>query len=181
MFKKILVLALLSIGFILPVSADNNIVKTLSMQTVDSGSSFVMPLAGYIMVSNVQTPELSLSDSNGNKRTVKVRKNAAFFYLEPGNYVVHATGVTVKKVGANHFFSMVGTYDSDEMATIAENLSPYGRYGMFIYNWKFLRENVLDVFPTVNLNSVHSPEIDEWIAEGRMIFANTGSDKFNAG
>jgi len=153
------------------VYCDNNIVKTLPVTAVGGNTAFEMQYPGYVQIGNVKTPQLVFTAADGRKSTVQVRNSKALQRLNPGRYTVNAIGVTVKKIGENSFYSMVGNYTSDEMATVTVNRRN-GRYGMFLYNWKYLRKNILEPFTTMTLGSANSPEIAQWRAEGRLVFRN---------
>ena len=172
MLKK---LGLLTAGLTLTgqlAMADNNVVKTLQVESAGSNSAFELNLMGFVQVDNVKSPELTFTGADGKSYTVKVRKNKAVMRLTPGKYTVNAANVTVKKIGENLFYSMVGKYGTDEIVTVTTDLKTSGKYGMFLYNWNYLRENILEPFTALTLGSAHAPEIDQWRAEGRLILRN---------
>ena len=172
MFKKTALTAL-AIGLTAGVVyADNNIVKTLQVKNLGKKSEFYLKNTGYVQVSNVQTPELTFTGKDGKSKTVKVRNNKALMLLPAGKYTIDAVKVTAKKIGENNFYSMVGKYGTDEVATVTTDSRTSGKYGMFLYNWNYLRNNILEPFTTMTLGSAHAPEIDEWRAEGRRILRN---------
>ena len=171
MWKKIEILSVLLAAAAATLPADNNIVKTLKVTPAEGGSAFAVAKTGYVQVSGVHSPELTFTAADGGRRTVKVRENRAVIRLTPGRYTVNAADVSVKKIGENNFYSMVGNFTSDDMAKVTSDRRS-GRYGMFLYNWKYLRENILDPFTTLTLGSAYAPEIAEWRAEGRLIFRN---------
>ncbi|MBE6380570.1 MAG: hypothetical protein E7047_06535 [Lentisphaerae bacterium] len=151
---------------------DNNVVKTLKVESVGNKSAFELKLTGYVQVSNVKSSELTFVDSSGQSKRVTVRNNKALARLQPGKYTVNANDVTVKKIGENLFYSVVGAYNTDEIATVTVDNKTSGKTGMFLYNWNYLRNNILDPFAVITLGSAYAPEIDQWRAEGRMVFRN---------
>lgn len=172
MLKKTALLAL-AVGMTAgAVYADNNIVKTLQVRSAKGKTEFFMKNTGFVQISNVKTPELTFTDAKGKSQTVKVRNNKALLKLVPGKYSVNAVDVKAKKIGENNFYSVVGKFGTDEMATIPTDGRTSGHPGMFLYNWNYLRKNILEPFCTITLGSAHAPEIDEWRAEGRLVFRN---------
>lgn len=155
----------------LALLADNNIVKTLKSTSVNGGTEFTQVSIGYVQVSPVMSPEVNITFPDGTRRAVRTRKDCAVIRLLPGKYIVDARNVTVKKIGENLYYSMVGSFESDSPVLVTENRK-HGRYGMFLYNWKYLRKNILDGFTTMVLGAGHAPEVDEWRAEGRLVFRN---------
>ena len=159
---------LLTVGLL----ADNNLVTTLSVKTANGKSSFEMPRNGWIRIEGA-LPE-TVTFSGPTEVTVFTRKNFAVAKLPAGKYTVNAQITLARRIGNNMYYQMCGRYDTDDMVFIPSNRRPTGRSGMFIYHWKYLRENVLDYFPVLMLNAPWGPEMDRWKAEGRKTLLNSG-------
>ncbi|MCQ2396981.1 MAG: hypothetical protein MJ106_04725 [Lentisphaeria bacterium] len=153
--------------------ADNNIVTNLKVTHSASGSAFTLPRDGWVRLEG-ELPKEVVFQSEKNSVSVLSHNDVAVAWLENGDYTINTTVKSAKRIGNNMFYQMCGHFDTNEMVHIPTDRKTSGRAGMFLYNWNFLRENVLDAFPVLLLNAPMHPEITKWKAEGRRIIGNSG-------
>ncbi len=162
----------LLLAILLPVAgtafADNNIVTTLPVTAKGTESSFVLPRDGWVRLSGLTQDTVKLQ-ADGREQIVKTRNGAAFARLAAGTYTVDAAGIQARRVGENMYCSMDGKFGTDEMVYIPDNNQYSGRSGMFLYNWNYLRKNILDPFPLLLHNSSYNDDVRNWQAEGRRV------------
>ncbi len=166
---KIVSIAILSLGLAaFGASADNNFVTTLPVKAAGGQSAFTMPRAGWARFGQIALPQVTVRGPGG-EHTVKSSAGAAQMYLAPGDYTVDVAGAEVKLVPTLMFCSMSGKFGDDEPVFIPEIKNYSGRSGMFLYNWNYLRLDILEPFNLLVLGSPWHDDLKAWSEEGRRI------------
>ena len=166
---KIVSIAILSLGLAaFGAFADNNLVTTLPVKSAGDQSAFAMPRAGWARVDHVVAPQMTVRGPGG-EQTVKSSRGAAQIYLAPGDYTVDVAQAGVKLVPTLMFCSMSGKFGTDEAVFIPEDRNYSGHSGMFLYNWNYLRQNILEPFNLLVLGPARHDDLKAWSGEGRRI------------
>ena len=157
------------------VTADNNFSRELLKQKPVEGSvTFRNPRDGWVFFkSGMDSRDLPLAGRE--KRTVRLVRGEGFAELPAGTYQVRnlpASEIMIRTAPALLFYFFAGDFERprDTGLTVTHD-TKYGRTGMYIYHWKYLRENILPNFNMLISAGSH-PELDTWRGEGRKLIVS---------
>ncbi len=178
------VFALLSLLLgIAAARADNNLSR-LILETKKAGEvvKFTLDEDGWIHLKAGEgaASSLSIRGGDGQARSVAMTDGEGFAELKKGSYSIkgnYGGGLRIRSVPITMYCSLSGVgfnASAMEAVRIPEDSRLSGRPGMFLYNWKWLRRNVLSPFNTV-VGDASVPEVAAWRAEGRSCIAGTTS------
>ncbi len=177
MRKNLLLAALFAVSglSVITAEADNNFSSELLSPFSGQGPvEFTNPRPGWVFFKNGKTSgELSLEGVETRK--VKLINGEGFAELPAGRYRVSGmapAGLTVRTTPALLFYFFAGDFEQPLVPglTITED-KKYGRIGMYIYHWKYLREKILPSFNMLLTGGFH-PALDAWRAEGKKIIVS---------
>ena len=157
------------------VTADNNFSRELLKQKPVEGSvTFRNPRDGWVFFkSGMDSRDLPLEGRE--KRTVRLVRGEGFAELPAGTYQVRnlsPSETMIRTAPALLFYFFAGDFERprDSVLTVTHD-TKYGRTGMYIYHWKYLRENILPNFNMLISAGSH-PELDTWRGEGRKLIVS---------
>ena len=155
--------------------ADNNMSRlVLSIGEAGREVRFSLPQDDWIHIKTGQGAERSfrLVDNDGRVSSSTLTDGEGFVELRAGSYTLlgnYGDSIRIRAVPMTMFFSLAGVdYNApvEEAVRIVEDKSSKGRPGMYLYNWKWLRKNILNPFNTI-AGASSIPEVFSWCEEGR--------------